>query len=234
MQSESVQSGLTRDVVKGFAYQEVIDDICDLNWSGLAQEDLINVAWAYYHFSVQFRENLEIARSLYPSDERLLELDRGERDTDNLSPWPGVAAVGERMHHDEFMRRTLELTTISEDRKRSLAAIGQAYLTRVRAIDDNSRAMALASYEDGGLERVFRAMLTAQHWNDPGLQAFKHFLSEHIRFDSDPEQGHGALCRHLTPDERVMPLWAEFKEMLIETVPQLTRSHLVPADANVT
>ena len=94
--------------------------------------------------------------------------------------------------------------------------------------------MALASCEDGGLERVFRAMLTALHWNDPVLQAFKHFLSEHIRFDSDPEQGHGALCRHLTPDERVMPLWAEFKEMLIETVPQLTQSHRVPADANVT
>ena len=234
MQSQSVQSALPRDAVKGFAYQEVIDDICNLNWSGLDQEDLINVAWAYYHFSVQFRENLEIARSLYPDDERLLELDRGERDTDNLSPWPGVAAVGERMHHDEFMRRTLELTTISEDRKRSLAAIGQAYLTRVRAIDDNSRAVALASYEDGGLERVFRAILTAQHWNDPVLQAFKHFLSEHIRFDSDPEQGHGALCRHLTPDERVLPLWAEFKEMLIETVPQLTHSHRVPADANVT
>ena len=233
MQSESVQSVLPRDAVNGFAYQEVIDDICDLNWSGLAQDDLINVAWAYYHFSVQFRENLEIARSLYPDDERLLELDRGERDTDNLSPWPGVAAVGERMHHDEFMRRTLELTTISEDRKRSLAAIGQAYLTRVRVIDNNSRAMALASYEDGGLEKVFRAMLTAQHWNDPVLRAFKHFLSEHIRFDGDPEQGHGALCRHLTPDERVMPLWAEFKEMLIETVPQLTHSHGVLADANV-
>ena len=94
--------------------------------------------------------------------------------------------------------------------------------------------MALASYEDGGLERVFRAMLTAQHWNDPALQAFKHFLSEHIRFDSDPEQGHGALCRHLTPDERVMPLWAGFKEMLIETVPRLTHSRRVRADANVT
>ena len=234
MQSESVQLGLPRDAVKRFAYQEVIDDICDLNWSSLVQEDLINVAWAYYHFSVQFRENVEIARSLYPDDQRLLELDRGERNTDNLSPWPDVAAAGERMHHDEFMRRTLELATISEDRKRSLAAIGQAYLTRVRAIDDNSRAMALASYEDGGLERVFRAMLTAQHWNDAVLRAFRHFLSEHIRFDSDPEQGHGALCRHLTPDERVMPLWAEFKEMLIETVPQLTHSHRALADANVT
>ena len=234
MQSESVQLGLPSDAVTGYAYQNVIDDICGFNWKGLAQEDLINVAWAYYHFSIQFRENLEIARKLYPDDERLLELDHGERNTDNLSPWPGVAAVGERMHHDEFMRRTLELTKIADDRKRSLAAVGQAYLTKVRAMDDDCRAMALASYEDGGLEKVFRAILTAPHWDNPALQAFSHFLSEHIRFDSDPEQGHGALCRHLTPDERVMPLWAEFKEMLIETAPRLAHSHRVPADANVT
>jgi hypothetical protein len=233
MQSEGVQSGLPPDAVKGVSYKHVIDDICDFEWRDVAQEDLINVAWAYYHFSIQFRENLEIARKLYPEDERLLELDRGERNTDNLSPWPGVAAVGERMHHDEFMRRTLRLTTISEGRKHSLTAVGQAYLTRVRAMDENSRAMALASYEDGGLERVFRAILTAQHWNDPVLQAFKHFLTEHIRFDSDPEQGHGALCRHLTPDERVAPLWSEFREMLIETVPQLARSHRVTADTTV-
>src|SRR5208282_86392 len=124
--------------------------------------------------------------------------------------------------HDEFMRRTLELTPILESRKRSLAATGQHYLTKVRAMDSNIRALALASYEDGGLERVFRAMLKAQHWNNPLLQAFKHFLVEHIRFDSDPEQGHGALCRHLTPNNQVQPLWAEFKQMLIEAAPRLT------------
>jgi hypothetical protein len=37
------------------------------------------------------------------------KLDHGERDTDNLSPWPGVAKAGEKMNRDEFMRRTLEL-----------------------------------------------------------------------------------------------------------------------------
>ena len=100
-------------------------------------------------------------------------------------------------------------------------------------MDRDSRAMALASYEDGGLEKVFRAMLTAQHWNDPVLAAFRHFLTEHIRFDSDPELGHGALCRHLTPDERVEPLWAEFKRILVESAPQLTQFHRVPAEASV-
>ena len=77
------------------------------------------------------------------------------------------------------------------------------------------------SYEDGGLERVFRAILTARHWNGLLQQAFKHFLTEHIRFDSDPDQGHGALCRHLRPDDRVLRLWADFKRMLVEAVPRL-------------
>jgi len=214
-------------------FEDAIDDICGLNWVNLVEDDLVGVAWAYYYFSVQFRECLEIARKLFPDDERLLELDRGERDTDNLSPWPGVAAAGERMNHDEFMRRTLELREIPESRQRKLVALGHAYLSKVRAMDRNSRAMALASYEDGGLERVFRAMLTAPKWNGPLLQAFRHFLSEHIRFDSDPEQGHGALCRHLTPDNRILPLWVEFEHILTEAAPRLAHSHHASVDATV-
>ena len=210
-----------RDFVERFAFEQVIDDICRLNWETLTEEDLAGVAWIYYYFSTQFRECLEIACELYPDDDRLLQLDRGERDTDNLSPWPGVAAAGERMNHDEFMRRTLELRTIPESRRSNLAAIGQAYLTKVRAMDRSIKAMALASYEDGGLERVFRAILTARKWNGPLLQAFKHFLVKHIEFDSDPQQGHGALCRHLTPNDRILPLWEAFKQILIEAVPQL-------------
>jgi hypothetical protein len=203
-------------------YQRVVDEICSMNWATLNEEDLIRLAWAYYYFSVQFRGCLEIAREMYPDDERLLQLDHGERDTDNLSPWPGVAAAGEKMNHDEFMRRTLELTKIPEIGRIVLSDIGNRYLRKVHGIDRTSRALALASYEDGGLERVFRAFLTARDWNGRLQQAFRHFLTEHIRFDSDPDQGHGALCRHLTPDNRVLPLWVEFKDMLIEAVPRLT------------
>jgi hypothetical protein len=219
--SMSTAQTLTRSVSALFAYEQIVNEICNLSWTILNEEELIRVAWAYYHFSVQFRECLEIARELYPDDERLLQLDHGERNTDNLSPWPGVAVVGEKMNHDEFMRRTLQLTTIPEIGRLALTDIGNDYLRKVRAIDRTTRALALASYEDGGLERVFRAILTARHWNGPLQQAFKHFLVEHIRFDSDPDQGHGALCRHLTPDDRVLPLWAEFKRMLIDAVPRL-------------
>ena len=125
------------------------------------------------------------------------------------------------MNHDEFMRRTLELTAIPESYRRNLTLIGQLYLSRVRRLDPKIKAMALASYEDGGLEKVFRAILTAPKWSDRLLSAFQHFLSEHIRFDSDPGQGHGALCRHITPDDRILPLWVEFKEMLIAAAPRL-------------
>ena len=103
-----------------FRFGRVIDEITELKWSRLSRPDLINVAWVYYFFSVQFRENLEIARSLYPDDEQLKELDHGERNTDNLSPYPGVAAGGEKMNHDEFMRRTLKLTTIPSTTQRRL------------------------------------------------------------------------------------------------------------------
>ena len=219
--SGSQASTLARVEPSDLSYEEVIDEICNLNWTKLSEEDIIRVAWAYYHFSVQFRECLEIAREMYPDDERLLQLDHGERDTDNLSPWPGVAKPGEKMNHDEFMRRTLELAKIPEIGRIVLSDIGNRYLKTVRAIDPKIQALALATYEDGGLERVFRAILSAPSWIGPLQQAFKHFLVEHIRFDSDPDQGHGALCRHLTPDDRVLPLWAEFKHMLVEAAPNL-------------
>jgi hypothetical protein len=103
---------------------------------GQLSANLISVAWAYHYFSTQSRESLEIAHNLYLDDDRLHQLDQDERDTDNLSPCPGVAAIGGRMNHDEFVRRTLGLARISESQRRSLAAI---YLTMVRAMDDRPR-----------------------------------------------------------------------------------------------
>ena len=82
-----------------------------LNWSSLDRDGISAVAWAYYYFSIQFRENLEVAYRLYPGD-MLKALVEGECDTDNLSPWPGVVEAGEKVNHDEFMRRLLTLSPI--------------------------------------------------------------------------------------------------------------------------
>ncbi len=151
------------------------------------------------------------------------ELDRGERDTDNLSPCPGVVSAGERVDHDEFMRRALDLEAVDEMRRRRLLTIGAAYLGKVRAADDATRALSLPTYEDGGLERVFRSILRARRWDGPLLQAFKHFLVGHIALDSNPKEGHGSLCRHLPPNAQVFDLWLAFKQSLVAAAPVLAR-----------
>lgn len=202
-------------------HSHIIMRICDLRWADLSQADLLRVTQSYYYFSVQFRENLRIACELYPSDADLKELESQECDTANLSPWPGVAAANEKMNHDEFVRRLLNLRPARESRSLYLDYLGHSYLGAVRRISPVARAMSIGSYEGGGLERLFRAFLSAPDWDNPALQAFQHFLIKHIGFDGDLEHGHGALSRHLVPDERVIPLWTEYERLLLKSVPKL-------------
>jgi hypothetical protein len=206
-----------------FEHPAVIAEIGRFAWAELTEDQATDVAWAYYFFSVQFRENLEIACRLLPDDPKLQDLSRGECATDNLSPWPGVAEPGEKMNHDDFMRRTLMLSPIAEDRQRLFHDLGERYLDATRRMEPLARAQSIASYEDGGLELVFNAMLKTPQAQTPLLRAFRHFLSEHIRFDSDPDEGHGALARHLRPDDRILPLWVGFRDLLLACVPALAR-----------
>jgi hypothetical protein len=208
-------------VMEKCRYALVVDRICGLRWQHITAQQLIDVAWAYYYFSVQFRENLTIACRLFPDDTKLQLLHQEECLTDNLSPWPGVAAPAEKMNHDEFMRRTLLLAPVDDEKRRFFDAEGARYLALVRQLEPLTRALSIASYEDGGLESVFGAFLRAQHWDNPALMAFQHFLSEHIRFDSNPDLGHGALSRHLIPDDRILPLWEAFEHLLVTLVPRL-------------
>jgi hypothetical protein len=205
------------DIITGFEYQFVVEDITGLSWSSLSREDLMAVAWGYYYFSVQFRESLYLACESYPEDPLLQLLREGECDTDNLSPCEGVAEIGERMNHDEFMRRVLGLTDLSASQRARLQQVGMNYLAFTRDLPSHARAMSIPTYEDGGLESVFRAILTAPHWDHPSLQAFRHFLVEHIRFDSDADAGHGSLSRHLQPDAKTVLLWTAFRDLLIES-----------------
>lgn len=211
----------TDDVTRAYAFEAVIAEICDMGWEDLDEAAMIDAAWAYYFFSVQFRENLLLARALHPADEKLRDLEREECNTSNLSPWPGVAEAGEALDHDAFMQRLLALSPIGAEKRARFEMLGAQYLAMVRGLDPLIRALSIASYEDGGLERVFRAMLRAPSLPNPLLAAFRHFLSEHIRFDSDPDQGHGALARHLRPDDRILPLWTGFRDLLRACAPDL-------------
>jgi hypothetical protein len=204
-----------------YAYDNVITEIAGLDFENLDRAGISQVAWAYYFFSVQFRENLQVACRLYPDEPALSRLLEEETATDNLSPWPGVAAPHEKMDHDEFMRRALLLTPIDQEAQERIEEAGRAYLERTRAMEDRVRAMSISSYENGGLAAVFTAMLRCRHADTPLLAAFRHFLLKHIGFDSDPDEGHGALIRHIAPDDRIMPLWAEFRDLLLKSVPRL-------------
>ncbi len=202
-------------------YQKVVDEIAGFAWSKLDKNELLAVAQAYYYFSVQFCETVEIACRKYPNDERLFELRDGECNTDNLSPYPGIAEPGEKLNHDEFMRRTLAISSLGPDARARVDRLGAKYLAQVRRTDEDTRITSLPAYEDGGLEAVFSAVLHAKDWDHPALRAFHHFLVGHIKLDSDPDAGHGSLCRHLVPDDRIIPLWTAFRDILAEAAPKL-------------
>lgn len=202
-------------------FELVVEEIANLRWAELTRAELISVAHAYFFFSVQFCETVEIACERVPGDKKLLELRDGECMTDNLSPYPRIAAPGEKMNHDEFMRRAVAMAPRDEKEYRRIEELGSAYLAKARQCDPETRIMSLPSYEDGGLARVFSAVLDARDWDDPSLAAFHHFLVGHIKLDSNPDSGHGALCRHLVPDDRILPLWQAFRDLLVGAAPRL-------------
>jgi hypothetical protein len=70
--------------VVSFISPDPVQRICDLNWSGLDGSGLSAAAWAYYFFSIQFRENLQLAQQLRPDDLGLIRLALEECGTDNL------------------------------------------------------------------------------------------------------------------------------------------------------
>jgi hypothetical protein len=207
-----------RPIIAADRYPKIIEEIETLNWGRLTRDELMAACAAYYYFSVQFVQAVGFACELYPSDPKLIELRKGECDTDNLSPYPGVAKSGEKMNHDEFMRRTVAMSSLDREELSRIESLGRAYLAEVNQFDAITRAMSLSSYEDGGLERVFGAMLTAQDWDEPSLGAFRHFLVEHIKLDSGE---HGGLCRHLVADDRILPLWEAFRNILVAAAPRL-------------
>ena len=96
------------------------------------------------------------------------------------------------------MRRVCAASSLGQNARDRVDGLGRTYLAQVRRTDPTTRALSLSSYEDGGLEKVFRAMLEAPDWDEPSLAAFRHFLVEHIRLDSGE---HGSLLPHLVADD---------------------------------
>lgn len=210
-------------------YQTIVDEICHFRWSEIDRSELLAVSQACYYFSVQFCETVEIACRLHPFDHLLAELREGRCNSDDLSPYPGVAEPSEKLNHGEFMRRVLALSSLDRETRGRIERLGAAYLAEIRRTGAETRVRSLPSYEDGGLERIFSAVLRARDWDEPSLAAFRHFLVGLVDLDSDPDFGHGALCRHLVPDDRIEPLWRAFRDLLMQAAPGLA-THPAAAD----
>jgi hypothetical protein len=202
-------------------YQQIVDEICHFRWSEINRNELLAVSQATYYFSVQFCETVEMACRLHPFDPLLAELREEQCNSDDLSPYPGVAKPCEKLNLGEFMRRVLVLSSLDRETRARIEHLGAAYLAEVRRTGVETRVRSLPSYEDGGLEKVFSAVLRARDWNEPSLAAFRHFLAGHIDLDTDPDMGHGALCRHLVADDRIVPLWRAFRDLLKQAAPTL-------------
>jgi len=209
------------DRIEGLSYKNIVQEIDGLGWENLNPDEVVRAVWAYYFFSIQFRENMFTACELFPEDEALQRLKREECDTSNLSPFPDIADFEEKLDHDEFVRRVLALAPVSEEEYVSFQMKGERYLSAIRAQDALSRALSIASYEDNGLLVVFTAMLRMPGLDVYPMDGFRHFAEAHIGFDSDADQGHGALCKGIVVDDRVTPLWQAFKDLLIDFVPGL-------------
>jgi hypothetical protein len=212
--------------IRACSYEQIISEICEFGWPDFTEHDMICAARAYYFFSVQFRENLQLACELFPANKNLKLLKSEECDTDNLSPFPHISISGEKLNHDEFVRRLLELSPVTKSEHHYFNSVGDRYLNEIRDIDPMLRALSIASYEDGGIERVFTAILTAPEFTNSSLKAFRFFMREHIRFDTDLQQRHDILSKQLLPDDRVVPFWAAFKRLFIECVPRLLKTGL--------
>src|ERR1700722_8691067 len=102
-------------------YESAVNEVCSLEWVALDRFQLTAVAWAYYFFSIQFRENLEVLHRKYPDNSQVQRLVQEECATDNLSPWPDVAAKAEKLDHDELCgaRCNWGNSSITSDRSRS-------------------------------------------------------------------------------------------------------------------
>ena len=53
---------------------QAVANIVNRDWRNLSEAEMVSATWAYYFFSVQFRENLEIATDFFPEDNNLRKL----------------------------------------------------------------------------------------------------------------------------------------------------------------
>ena len=125
------------------AYQRVIDEICNLNWANLERWRMLSGLCGLTTISqCNFGSVSKLRAKCIPKMNDCCNLIDGERNTDNLSPWPGVGC-GWRKNESRRVRCAGRLN--SQKSRRSdgsvLSDIGNKYLKSVRAIDPKNQSI---------------------------------------------------------------------------------------------
>lgn len=167
-------------------YKQIVRVIAGLKWENLSTTELQELMVLSAYAAREFAESLRIALNLYPKSSNFQEMARGEINTDNLV-FDDYNQMGD---HADFLWHFIDkygcINLYPEVQK-----AGEIYISQVRALSSEVRAMSVVSRERE-LPGIFRRVLEAKDWSTPSLGAFQYYLTEHIRLDS-MEGGHGDL-----------------------------------------
>lgn len=177
-------------------YKQIVRVIAGLKWENLSTAELQGLMVLSAFAAREFAESLRIALEIYPESSNFQEMARGEINTDNLM-FGGYSQNGD---HADFLWHFVDkhgFVNLYPEVKKA----GEIYLSQVRTLSNEVRAMSVVSRERE-LPGIFRRVLEAKDWSAPGLDAFRYYLTEHIRLDS-MEGGHGDLLEGFSVTEDV-------------------------------
>ena len=187
-------------------YKQTVAEIRNLRWERLNAGELQQLMVLSGYAAREFAESLRIARRLHPDNAQLEEMAAGELQTDNLR----FNDYARRGDHADFLWQFIDRYGIMKSEEQ-VSAVGEAYLDRVRTLDDQTRVMSIASREQE-LPGIFSRILSASDWNASGLLEFRYYLKQHILFDTGIG-GHGELTRDIPIDDRVDAFYQHRLEM---------------------
>lgn len=178
-------------------YKETVDKIKNLNWDQLSGLELQQLMVLSGFAATEFAESLRIAISLYPENESMIEMSKGELKTNNLS-FDGYNKTGD---HAEFIWHFIKQNKLDSNCPAEILLSGKKYFDNMKRIPEEVRAMSIFSREKE-LSGIFAEILKAKDWSLNGLSAFKYYLKTHIELDSC-EGGHADMLSEFEIDNRV-------------------------------
>ena len=167
-------------------YKDIVQQIANLDWAKASAGDIILLS---HCTAKEFASSLRLGLKLYPNDDRLQEMARGELKTDNMA----LEDYTKKGDHWEFLEHFINKYKITPS-KSALPEAMEKYVRAVEEFSDTDRAMTVFSREEE-LALIFEKIVAAHDWEALGFGFYKYYLKQHILFDSG-DSGHAHLTKH--------------------------------------